>query len=87
MAGRVDKVEQIGFAITGFVFQRHGLCLDGNPPLPLKVHRVQHLLLHFTVAQTTAYLDKTVSNGGLAMVDMGDDRKVTYIIHSVTFLW
>jgi hypothetical protein len=52
------------------------LCLDRYAALALKVHRIQHLLGHLAVTQASAHLDKTISQGGLAVIDMGDDRKI-----------
>ena len=76
VAGRVDKVELIGFAIFGGVIQRDAVRLDGNTALTLKIHRIQHLSFHLTFAQGTTQLNKAVSQCRLAVVDMGDDGKV-----------
>jgi len=37
-------------------------------------------VLHFAVSQTTTKLDKSIRNSGLAMIDMGDDGKITYVV-------
>ena len=45
------------------------------------VHRVEHLRFHFAIAQTAAALDQPVRERGFAVVDMGDDRKVSDVLH------
>ncbi len=42
-------------AIPGLVNDAHGLSLDGNAPLPLQVHIIQHLGLHFTAGSGGAW--------------------------------
>src|SRR3546814_6697016 len=63
--------------IGGGVAEPHGLRLDGDAALALQLHRVEHLLLHLAVAEAAAELDQAVGQGGLAMVDVSDDREVT----------
>ncbi len=38
--------------------------------------RIEHLLLHLAVLQSAGGLDQPVGEGGLAMVDVGDNGKV-----------
>src|SRR3546814_17242929 len=63
--------------IGGGVAEPHGLRLDGDAALALQLHRVEHLLLHLAVADAAAELDHAVGQGGLALVDVSDDRGVT----------
>ena len=72
----VNKVELVGFAITGFIAQGHALSLDGDAPLALQVHGVEHLLGHLPIGQTAADLDEAVGDGGFTVVNVGDDGKV-----------
>jgi hypothetical protein len=61
--------------------------LDGDAALTLKIHGVQYLSLHFTRGKTAAHLDETVSQGGLAVVDVGNDGKIadmTQVTHGST---
>ena len=76
MAGRVDQVQVVGFAVLGLVAQVHGLRLDGDAALALDVHGIEHLLLHFPLAEPAGRLDQPVGQRRLAMVDMGDDGEV-----------
>jgi hypothetical protein len=81
VAGRVDQVEVVDLAIAGLVLQRGGLRLDGYPTLLLDVHRVQHLGFHLAVREPATALDEAVSKGGLAVVDVRNDREISDVIH------
>src|SRR3546814_6449995 len=58
------------------VIKRDAVGFDGDAALALEIHRIQHLGFHFTLGQTTTHLDKTVCQGRLAVIDMGDDGKI-----------
>src|SRR5574344_1251937 len=77
MAGGVDKVELIGFTVTGLVVERNAVGLDGDTAFAFKIHGVQHPRSHFALAQAAANLDQAIGQGGFAMVDMGNDGKIT----------
>ncbi len=74
---RVDEVEGVELAIVGPVVQAHALSLDGDAPLPLDIHAVEHLLRHFAIAQGTAQANELIRQGGLAVIHVGDDGEVT----------
>ena len=71
VAGRVDEVD--GVALPR---QAHVLGLDGDAPLPLEVHRVEVLLAHVAGVDRPRQLEDAVGQGGLAVVDVADDRQV-----------
>ena len=77
MARGVDKVQLLNFTIPRGVFERDALCLNGYAPLALEIHRIEDLLCHLPVTQSTTVLDKTIGQCRLAMVDMGNDREVS----------
>ena len=56
--------------------QGDGTGFDGDAPLPFQVHGVQHLLGADALVDGVALLQQPVGEGGLAVVDMGDDGKV-----------
>ena len=76
MPRRVHQVELIGLAVLVLVVEAHGLRLDGDAALPLDVHRVEDLRLHIPVGDVAAQLDQPVRQGRLAVIDVGDDRKI-----------
>ena len=76
MARGVDEVQGVGLPVLGGVVQPHRPGLDGDAPLPLQVHVVQQLGLHLPLGDGVAQLDEAVGEGGLAVVDVGDDGKV-----------
>ncbi len=73
VAGRVDKVQLIGFTIRRFVIEGDALRLDGNTALTFKIHGVQNLGCHFTIGKATANLDNSVRQCRLTVVDVSDD--------------
>jgi methenyltetrahydromethanopterin cyclohydrolase len=59
--------------------------LDGDAALAFKVHGVEDLGLHLAGGQRAGQLEEPVGEGGLAVVDMRDDREVADVtwIHFV----
>ena len=76
VAGGVDEVEDVGLAVLGGVVDADGVGLDGDAALALDVHRVEELLLHVAVGDGPGRLDQPVGEGGLAVVDVGDDGEI-----------
>ena len=85
----VNQVETVNLTIFSLVVQRSSLRLDRNATFLFDIHRVQNLRFHLTVGQATAPLNQTIRQRGLTMVNMGDDRKVAYVLHGIPFssLW
>lgn len=81
MAGGVDEVEVVALAVAGDISERRRLCLDGDAALALEIHRVEDLLPDFPVGQAATTQDQAIGQGGFAMVDMGDDREITDMLH------
>ena len=77
MAGGVDQVENIVLAVAGVIFEPDRVGLDGDAALALDVHGIEHLVDHLALGQRAGHLDQPVGQRRLAMVDMGDDGKVT----------
>ena len=78
MAGGVDEVHLEGGAVAGGVGHADGLGLNRDTLLALEIHVVQHLLGHIAPGDSAGHLEEAVSEGGLAVVDMGDDAEVAY---------
>ena len=78
MARRIHQVQDIILPVPGAIVKPHGLRLDGNAALAFQLHRVQNLIAHFPLAKPTTYLYQTVSKRRLAVVDMRDDREISY---------
>ena len=76
MARGVDEVELIGLAVVGLVAHGHGAGLDRDAALLLNVHVVQNLVGHGALVNAVGQLQHTVRQGGLAVVDVGDNAKV-----------
>jgi hypothetical protein len=80
VAGGIDEVELIHLPVTSRIVKRHTLGFNRNSTLALDVHGIQHLLVHLPGTESTAVLDKTVGQGRLAMIDMGDDGKISDVL-------
>ncbi len=76
MPRRVHQIEGVGLAVLRPVFEPDGLGLDGDAPLALDIHGIEHLLLHLARRQPAAILDQPVGQGRFPVVDMGDDGKI-----------
>ena len=85
VAGGVDEVELVGFAVVRLVHHADGVGLDGDAALALEVHGVEHLGLHLARGERAGELEQPVGEGGLAVVDVRDDREVADVtwIHFV----
>ena len=80
MARGVDQVEFIVFAVAGAVGEGHGAGLDGDAALALQIHVVQQLLFHLALVHRVGLFQNAVGQGGLAVVDVGDDAEIANVI-------
>ncbi len=82
VAGRIDQVELVLLAVAGVVRQANGLGLDRHALLALEVHRVEHLLDALTAGRgdEAGDFEEAVGEGGFAVVDVGDDAKITDVV-------
>jgi hypothetical protein len=86
MAGSIDQVQDILLAVLMFIIDLYRMALDGNALLSFKVHIIKYLVHHITVADGAGALQKTVSQGGFAMVNMCDNAKITDVLHVRLYL-
>ena len=77
MAWRVDEVQGVGLPVLRRVKQVDGTGLDGDATLPLQVHVVEDLVLHLPCRYGVAQLQQAVCQRGFAVVDVGNDGKVS----------
>ena len=68
------SVDQVDHVVA--VVEPHRLELDGDAALALEVHRIEVLGAHLPGVDGAADLEDAVGQGGLAVVDVGDDRQV-----------
>ena len=76
VARGVDEVEHILLPVGRGVEHAHSGGLDGDAPLPLDVHGIEELSLHVPLGYGIGELHHPIRQGGLAMVDMGDDAEI-----------
>ena len=77
MARRINEVQFVNLAVLRLVVQLHCPGLDGDAALPLQVHVVQQLAGHFSCGNGLTLFKQAVRQRGLAVVNMGDDGKVS----------
>ena len=78
---RVDQIEQVRKSVARPIMQGRGLSLDGDAPLPFQLHGIQHLLGHLAIGQPATTLDKAIRERRFSVIDVGDNRKITYVLH------
>ena len=81
MSGRINQIQVVNLSVFGFVTQCSGLRFDGYPTLFFDVHRVQHLRFHLPVTQAATALNDAVGERGFAVIYVGDDRKISDVVH------
>ena len=73
MARRIDQVELIRLAIVGVIGHADGIGLDRDAALALDIHGIEQLRLHVALVNGMGKLEDTVTDRGLAMVDVRND--------------
>src|SRR3569623_1232000 len=87
MSWSIDQIQLVFLAVLRLVVHRYGVGLDRNAPLPLEVHRIEQLVLHLTRRDRSRAMQQPVAQGGLPMIDMGDDAEIPYMsrIHEFNY--
>src|SRR5260370_29020262 len=57
--------------------QANTFCLDGDAALALEVHGIENLFVHFALRERPGHFEETISQRGLAVVDMRDDAEIS----------
>ena len=76
MARSVDKVQGVGLAVQGRVFQGYRVGLDGDATLPLQVHVIQDLGLHIAPRHRLGQFQQAIGQRGFAMINVRDDGEI-----------
>ena len=63
MSRGVDKVQNVGLAVTSLVLHLDGVALDSDTLFAFEVHIVQNLRLHLALVECVSELQKTVGQG------------------------
>ncbi len=80
--GRIDEVQLVALAVTlRRVIKSDRLGLDRDAALAFELQGIEHLVLHLAGFQSSADLDEAVSQRGLAVIDVRDDREIAYPLH------
>ena len=73
MSRGINKVQLVFLTVPGLISKRNGLSLDGNAPLPLNIHRIQNLFLHFPDCKSATLLNQAVVKSLFTMINMGNN--------------
>lgn len=77
MTRSVDQVQAVRLPVLGVITESDRMSLDCDSPFPLQIHRVEKLRLHIPFRDQPCRLKKPVGQGGLPVVHVGDDAKVS----------
>ena len=74
----VDQVQNILLALIS-ILHLDGVTLDGDTTFTLQVHIIEHL--SFGHLYSLSKLQQTVCQSRLAVINMGNNAKISYMIH------
>ena len=77
---RIDQIQRVFFPFIR-ILHLDSVALDGDASFAFQIHIVQHLVLHIAALDRLRVLQKAVGQRTLAVVDMGNDTKVSDILH------
>jgi len=63
------------------VIHLDGVAFDSDTAFAFKVHVIQDLSLGFTFVHRAGKFEQTVGKSALAVINVGDNAKVTYVLH------
>ena len=76
MAGSIDQIELVDFAILRCVHHADGVSFDGDAALALQIHSVEDLGLHLARGQRSGKFQQAVGERGFPMVNVRNDGKI-----------
>ncbi len=77
VAGGVEQVKLVGFAVLGRVFHGDRVGLDGDAFFALQIHRIELLGTAFAHRHGARHFHEAVGKRGFPVVDVGDDGEIT----------
>ena len=80
MTGSIYEVKLVCFTVVSLVKKSYCVSLDGNTPLPFKVHIVKNLVLHIPLCYRLRLFKNTVGKGGLSMVYVSNYAEIADFI-------
>ena len=77
MTRGIDEVQLVVLTVLGRIGQVHGPGFDGDAVLLFQFHIIQQLVSHLALTDGIALFQQAIRQGGLAVVDVGNDGKIT----------
>src|ERR1700690_976017 len=65
--------------------QSNAFRFNGDAPLALEIHRVEHLRRHFALSERAGEFEQAVGKSGLAVVNVRDDAKIADVLRVHVF--
>jgi hypothetical protein len=59
----------------------NGVALDGDATFALQIHIIERLGGHIPIADGFGKLKESIGQGAFAVVNVGNDAKVAYVLH------
>ena len=81
VARSVDEVEIVSLSLV-LILHPDGVALYRDALFLFQVHIVKYLVFHFPCPQSACKLYKSVCEGAFAVVNVGYDTEIAYILHS-----
>ncbi len=72
----IDQIKLINLSILRRVQHADSMSLDRDTALPLQVHRIQNLRLHFAHRQRPGQLQQPVGQRGFPVINVRNNREV-----------
>src|SRR5438477_1884679 len=79
VAGSINQVEYVLLAVARFVVKPDCVRFDGDATLAFEVHCIEDLFRHLAVRERSGDFEQTVRKRALAMIDVSDDREISYV--------
>ena len=77
MSRRVNQIENIFFSILRPINDADSLRLNRNAPLPLQLHIIKHLCLHFPAGKQSGHFDNPISQCRFSVIYMCNNTKIS----------
>ena len=76
----VDEIKHILLTIQNII-HLNGVRLDCDTSLTLQIHIIKKLILFFTLSNSSSSIEQTIGQSAFTMVNMGNNAKITNVLH------
>ena len=76
----VNQVENISFAVLSSIVEFNRIELNGNAPLPLQIHAIQKLSLHFSAGDRLRCFQDSICQSRLTVINMRNNGEIPNLL-------